>query len=66
MLVIANLAHPNRVAHTVVPPTPYLPPGISTTNTTTLFRLNAQTRQVIWQHELARVTKIIPTGKTVK
>lgn len=70
MLVVSTLAHQNQGSHTAAlqktqQPQASLPPGIYTTNATTLFRLNSQTHQVIWQQRLVNVVKIIPDGKTV-
>lgn len=70
MLVVSNLAHQSRGSNTAAPkttqqPRASLPPGIYTSSATTLFRLNTQTHQVIWQQGLVNVVKIIPDGKMV-
>lgn len=70
MLVASNLAHQSRGSSTAAPkttsqPQASLPPGIYTTSATTLFRLNTQTHQAIWQQRLVNVVKVIPDGKTV-
>lgn len=63
MLFISNLAqHQKKSPPTTASGTPQ---DIYASNATSVFKLDPQTHQALWQQTLKAVTKIIPAGKVV-
>jgi outer membrane protein assembly factor BamB len=62
MLFIANQAHQDTLPATIPSQTPQAVYG---SNYTSIFKLDAQTHQVLWQQPLKGVLKIVSSGKVV-
>ena len=69
MLIISHLAHQRQgssvTGHGTTQPHIHLPQGIYSSSKDSVFRLNVQTHQALWQQSLKDVAKIIPAENVV-
>lgn len=70
MLFITNLAHqsqkPAPAAHGKTrQQTNTLPPGVYIGSVSSIYRLDVQSHQVLWQHQLTNITKVVSSGNII-
>lgn len=71
LLIVTNLAHQSKNSTTKTgagtnkQTTITLPQGVYSSSLDAIYRLNVTTHQVLWQHPLSGITKIVPAGNTV-
>ena len=71
LLIVTNLAHQSKNSTGTAgqkanqKTNVTLPPGVYISSQDAIYRLDAATHQVLWQHSLSGITKIVPAGNTV-